>query len=120
MGIYLYLLPATVLFFLYGSCFASADVISYRWEDAAGVWYYTDDEKRIPEAYRETAERLTVGHLREYKRFTRVEPRVFTPLAREDEATTKTLDESNTTSDDTQAKPERRRKRHRSDRKPTR
>jgi hypothetical protein len=48
---------------------ASAGTL-YRWTDADGVVSYSDELKRVPEAYRATAERVQTGDLASYERYT--------------------------------------------------
>jgi hypothetical protein len=45
----------------------------YRWETADGTVAYTDDEKRIPERYRESAQLVERGALADYGRFTQTD-----------------------------------------------
>ena len=42
----------------------------YRWKTGDGGFAYTDDEKRIPERYRKTAELISTGNLAGYERYT--------------------------------------------------
>ena len=46
----------------------------WMWTTPDGVTHYTDDAKRIPQAYQEQAERIEVGAFRDYPRLSIVEP----------------------------------------------
>lgn len=51
--------------------FVFALFVCFRWVTDAGVVSFTDEEKRIPERYKATAERLEFEHgLDGYERFT--------------------------------------------------
>jgi hypothetical protein len=52
---------------------ANAETL-YRWTNAEGVVAFSDDLKRIPEAYRAGAVRMETANLSEYKRFTPATP----------------------------------------------
>lgn len=63
---------------LAGSLFASLASLAapaiagdlYRWRNARGHWSYVDDEKKIPEAQRASAEKVVSGDLADYPRYT--------------------------------------------------
>lgn len=42
----------------------------YRWRTARGGWSYVDDEKKIPESHRASAEKVASGDLADYPRYT--------------------------------------------------
>ena len=51
---------------------ADGDKVVFKYTNASGVVSYTDDAKRVPEAFKPSAEKLTLGALIEYERFTPV------------------------------------------------
>ena len=51
---------------------ADGPTVAFKYVDADGVVSFTDEEKRIPAKYKETAEKVTLGGLGDYERFTAV------------------------------------------------
>lgn len=54
--------------------FATATLIIWCWATPTSTLSCTDDEKRIPAAYRATAEKREVGPLADYPRLSIVQP----------------------------------------------
>ena len=48
----------------------AALLIVFRWVDSFGTLCFADDIDRVPRAYRDVAERVEVGPLNEYRRYT--------------------------------------------------
>lgn len=63
-----------VLIVLLSASVAMADgpTAAYRYVDASGTVSFTDDVKRVPAKYRNIAEKVTLGTLGNYERFTEV------------------------------------------------
>ena len=53
----------------------------YKWTTESGTTSFTDDPKRIPARYKESAERRQTGSLRNYSRFTVAESTAKKPYA---------------------------------------
>jgi hypothetical protein len=49
---------------------ADGATVAYKYVDASGVISFTDDEKRVPAKYKDVAEKVTLGELGDYERFT--------------------------------------------------
>ena len=52
----------------------SGSVSVYKWVTDSGTFAFTDDSKNIPPKYRPKVELLTVGSVRDYEKYTHVEP----------------------------------------------
>lgn len=55
---------------------ANGSTVAYKYVDSYGTLSFTDDEKRVPVKYRAGAEKVTLGALKDYDRFTAVAPPV--------------------------------------------
>lgn len=53
---------------------ADGPTVAFKYVDDAGVVSFTDDEKRVPAKYKERAEKVTLGELGDYERFTSSAP----------------------------------------------
>jgi hypothetical protein len=51
---------------------ANEPTVAFKYVDASGALSFTDDEKRVPAKYKATAEKVTLGELGDYERFTAV------------------------------------------------
>lgn len=51
---------------------ADGPTVAFKYVDDAGVVSFTDDEKRVPAKYKDRAEKVTLGELGDYERFTAV------------------------------------------------
>lgn len=49
---------------------ADGPTVAFKYVDDSGVVSFTDDEKRVPAKYKERAEKVTLGELGDYERFT--------------------------------------------------
>jgi hypothetical protein len=49
---------------------ADGPTVAFKYVDDSGVVSFTDDEKRVPAKYKATAEKITLGALGDYDRFT--------------------------------------------------
>ena len=63
-----------VLIVVLASSVALADgpTVAFKYVDSSGTLSFTDDEKRVPAKYKATAEKVTLGELGDYDRFTAV------------------------------------------------
>jgi hypothetical protein len=50
---------------------ADGPTVAFKYVDDSGVVSFTDDEKRVPAKYKERAEKVTLGGLDDYERFTK-------------------------------------------------
>jgi hypothetical protein len=53
---------------------ADGPTVAFKYVDDSGVVSFTDDEKRVPQKYKERAEKVTLGALGDYDRFTVLAP----------------------------------------------
>lgn len=53
---------------------AGGPTVAFKYVDSFGTLSFTDDANRVPVKYRATAEKVTLGALIEYERFTAVAP----------------------------------------------
>ena len=70
-----------VLIAVLASSVALADgpTVAYKYVDSFGTLSFTDDEDRVPAKYKATAEKVTLGALADYDRFTAVATVVAAP-----------------------------------------
>jgi hypothetical protein len=53
---------------------AGGSTVVFKYVDSSGALSFTDDENRVPEMYKAKAEKVTLGALEDYERFTAVSP----------------------------------------------
>lgn len=51
---------------------AGGSTVVFKYVDSSGTLSFTDDENRVPEMYKAKAEKVTLGALEDYERFTPV------------------------------------------------
>ncbi len=51
---------------------ADGSTVVFKYVDSSGALSFTDDKNRVPEKYKARAEKVTLGSLSDYERFTRV------------------------------------------------
>ena len=65
-------LVVLIVVFVASVAMANEPTVAFKYVNSAGVVSYTDDEKRVPKAYKAAAEQVTLGGLADYERFTPV------------------------------------------------
>ena len=58
---------------------ADGSTVAYKYVDSFGILSFTDDADRVPAKYKAAAEKVTLGSLADYDRFTAVAPATENP-----------------------------------------